>query len=82
MSLVLLEVLIIQILFLTLVVPHIIIKENILPMEESGRLKFVELESASPFSQLDILFVSGHTDKMMIPKIKYKDKIICFVSRI
>jgi len=56
------------------------IKENILPMEESGRLKFVELESASPFSQFDILFVSGHTDKMMIPKIKYKDKIICFVA--
>lgn len=56
------------------------IKENILPMEESGHLKFVELDSASPFSQFDILCVSGHTDKMMIPKIKYKDKIICFVA--
>jgi glyoxylase-like metal-dependent hydrolase (beta-lactamase superfamily II) len=56
------------------------LKENILPMEESGHLNFVDVTMPSPFPQFDILFVSGHTDKMMIPKIKYKDKVICFVA--
>jgi len=56
------------------------LKENILPMEQSGHLSFIDLNSASPFSQFDIFAVSGHTDKMMIPKIKYKDKIICYMA--
>lgn len=55
------------------------LKENILPMQESGNLKFTELNS-SPFSQFDILYVSGHTDKMMVPKIRYKDKVICYMA--
>lgn len=56
------------------------IKENILPMEESGHLKFIATETASPFKQFDIFYSSGHTDKMMIPKIKYKDKEICYMA--
>lgn len=56
------------------------LKENILPMQESGHLKFVNQSSPSPFSSFDIGFVSGHTDKMMIPKIKYKDKVICYMA--
>jgi glyoxylase-like metal-dependent hydrolase (beta-lactamase superfamily II) len=56
------------------------LKENILPMQESGHLNFVEINKPSPFSQFDLTFVSGHTDKMMIPRIKYKDKTICFVA--
>lgn len=55
------------------------LKENILPMQESGHLSFVDI-GKSPFSQFDIYFVSGHTDKMMIPKIKYEDKTICFMA--
>lgn len=55
------------------------LKENILPMQESGHLKFAEMGS-SPFSQFDILYVSGHTDKMMIPKIRYKDHVICYMA--
>jgi len=55
------------------------LKENILPMQESGQLKFVN-QSSSPFSQMDIFVASGHTDQMMIPKIKYKDKTICFMA--
>lgn len=54
------------------------LKENILPMQESGNLKFIE--SKSPFASFDINYVSGHTDKMMIPKIKYKDKTICYMA--
>ncbi|MFN8888173.1 MAG: MBL fold metallo-hydrolase, partial [Cyclobacteriaceae bacterium] len=55
------------------------LKENILPMQESGQLKFVNT-SSSPFSQMDVFVASGHTDQMMIPKIKYKDKTICFMA--
>jgi hypothetical protein len=29
---------------------------------------------------MDIFLASGHTDRMMIPKIKYKDKTICFMA--
>jgi glyoxylase-like metal-dependent hydrolase (beta-lactamase superfamily II) len=55
------------------------LKENILPIEESGHLHFTEA-GKSPFNQFDILFVSGHTDKMMIPKIRYKDRTVCFMA--
>jgi glyoxylase-like metal-dependent hydrolase (beta-lactamase superfamily II) len=56
------------------------LKENILPMQESGQLEFIDLEKPSPFAQFDIFYASGHTDKMMIPKIKYRGKTICFVT--
>ncbi|MEO7991316.1 MAG: MBL fold metallo-hydrolase [Chryseolinea sp.] len=56
------------------------LKENILPMKESGQLKFTNAALLSEFSQFDIFYASGHTDKMMIPKIKYKDKVICFMA--
>jgi glyoxylase-like metal-dependent hydrolase (beta-lactamase superfamily II) len=54
--------------------------ENILPMKESGHLKFIDQEIRSPFKNMEILYVSGHTDKMMIPKIKYKGHTICFMA--
>ncbi|MBL0743453.1 MBL fold metallo-hydrolase [Chryseolinea lacunae] len=56
------------------------IKENILPMEQSGQLKFVDPAVSSPFSSFDLFYASGHTDKMMIPKIKYKNHVICFMA--
>lgn len=56
------------------------LKENILPMEESGHLKLIDPAGPSPFSQFDITYVSGHTDKMMIPRIRYKDRTICFMA--
>lgn len=56
------------------------LKENILPIQESGQLKFTSPNEASPFSQFDIFYASGHTDKMMIPMIRYKDKTICFMA--
>ncbi|HEY5749770.1 MAG TPA: MBL fold metallo-hydrolase [Chryseolinea sp.] len=56
------------------------LKENILPMRESGHLKFVDIHAPSPFSSFDIHCVSGHTDKMMIPMIRYKNKVICFMA--
>lgn len=58
------------------------LKENILPMKESGQLKFIlEKEGhSSPFDFMEIFYASGHTDKMMIPKIKYKQHTVCFMA--
>ena len=56
------------------------LKENILPMEQSGHLEFVDLNEASPFSQFDIHTADGHTDKQMLPKIRYKDHTIVFMA--
>jgi glyoxylase-like metal-dependent hydrolase (beta-lactamase superfamily II) len=56
------------------------LKENIFPMEESGQLKFIDIQTESPFKQFQIFYASGHTDKMMIPKIQYKNYVICYVA--
>jgi glyoxylase-like metal-dependent hydrolase (beta-lactamase superfamily II) len=64
------------------------LKENILPIEESGRLKFIEvaepnktkLAETSFTENISVRFVSGHTEAMMLPQIKYKDKIIVFMA--
>ena len=59
-------------------------KENILPMQESGQLKFIKRQGGAyqDSSELDfgILFVDGHTDKQMIPHIKYQDKTLVFMA--
>ncbi len=54
--------------------------ENILPMKKSGQLEFIQPTEESPFSQFNIFFASGHTDKMMIPMIRYKGKTVCYVA--
>ena len=60
------------------------LKENILPMQESGHLKFINREGGAyqENSELDfgILFVDGHTDKQMIPHIKYQGKTLVFMA--
>ena len=56
------------------------LKENLLPMQESGHLNFVSLDQPSPFPQFDVITVDGHTDKQMLPKIRYKDKTIVFMA--
>lgn len=56
------------------------LKENIHPMQESGQLQFLDITHESPFSQFNIFFASGHTDKMMIPMVRYKERIICFMA--
>jgi len=63
------------------------LKENIMPMEESGHLKFTKLpqnpsEDILKNSALgfDIFFANGHTEKQMIPMINYKGKTICFMA--
>lgn len=57
--------------------------ENILPIQESGQLKFVERSgtySTAVFPNIDLLFVDGHTESMMIPHIHYQGKTIVFMA--
>jgi len=55
------------------------LKENILPIKESGQLKFIE-KGSTPFDNIDFIHVDGHTEQMMLPVIKYKDKKIVFAA--
>ena len=52
--------------------------ENILPLKYSGRLNLIN-DNEKPLG-FDILTVSGHTEKMMLPFLSYKNKTIVFVS--
>ncbi len=74
------------------------LKENILPIEESGQLQFIKhwfdnngnpgwhvtIDNklpATPFTEnISIRFVSGHTESMMLPQIKYKGKTIVYMA--
>lgn len=59
------------------------LSENILPIQESGQLKFIERKDTvtrNVFNQMDVLFVDGHTDSMMIPHVKYQGKTIAFMA--
>lgn len=59
------------------------LSENILPIQDSGQLKFVERTgdfTKNVFPNFDVLFVDGHTESMMIPHIQYKGKTIVFMA--
>ena len=67
------------------------LKDNILPIKESGQLKFISTPDAAfdaagklmsvPFTEkISIRFVNGHTDKMMLPQIRYKDQTIVYMA--
>ncbi len=69
------------------------LKENILPIEQSGQLKFIDVVNSelslvngvhpvpSPFSKdVSVLFANGHTNAMMLPVIKYKEKTIVYMA--
>ena len=59
------------------------LSENILPIQESGQLKFIERTgdfTKNVFENFDVLFVDGHTESMMIPHITYQNKTIVFMA--
>ncbi|MBC7829552.1 MAG: MBL fold metallo-hydrolase [Chitinophagaceae bacterium] len=67
------------------------LKENILPIRESGQLKFIPAPShritgneplpGTTFSNnISIRFVNGHTEVMMLPQIVYNNKTIVFMA--
>lgn len=58
--------------------------ENLLPMQESGQLKFIKKDEGAYLKKSElgfgILFVDGHTDKQMLPHINYKGKTLVFTA--
>ncbi|TVP44640.1 MAG: MBL fold metallo-hydrolase [Mongoliibacter sp.] len=56
------------------------LKENILPIQESGQLQFLSLDKNQFFDGFDFFTADGHTDKQMIPKIKYKGHTLVFAA--
>jgi len=57
------------------------LKENILPIEQTGQLKFIDISDETPFTDnIKIRFMNGHTEAMMLPQINYKNKIIVFMA--
>ncbi|HMO62170.1 MAG TPA: MBL fold metallo-hydrolase [Ferruginibacter sp.] len=68
------------------------LKENILPIQQSGRLQLVPVSDADPLangyrtipsgisSHLSFIIVNGHTGAMMLPVIQYRDKTIVYMA--
>lgn len=66
------------------------LKENILPIQASGQLKFLDVParantdlqlSSTTFSEnISVRFVSGHTEAMMLPQIRYGNKTVVFMA--
>lgn len=55
--------------------------ENILPIQESGRLKFIEVTEGVRFSDhITLRFVHGHTSAMMLPQITFADQTLVYVA--
>ncbi len=60
------------------------LSENLMPIQESGRLCFIETPKTSFDSDcglgFGVLFVNGHTEKQMIPHISYRGKTLVFMA--
>lgn len=57
------------------------LKENILPIKESGRLQFIDTTDGIAFTKnIQVRFVKGHTESMMLPQIKFKEHTIVFMA--
>ena len=57
--------------------------ENILPIQESGHLKFIDLQGAVPdaLPQFgEIIRADGHTEKMMVPLMEYRGRKLAFMA--
>ncbi|WP_405384822.1 MBL fold metallo-hydrolase [Maribacter sp. LLG6340-A2] len=58
--------------------------ENLIPMQESGHLHFIEGSDSNFMSNsilgFDIRFVDGHTEKQMLPQFTYQEKTIVFMA--
>jgi glyoxylase-like metal-dependent hydrolase (beta-lactamase superfamily II) len=56
------------------------LKENILPIQESGQLKFISEGSNEIHPDIAIKTVNGHTESMIIPHINYKDRTVVYMA--
>ena len=55
------------------------LKENINPIRESGQLNFITNNSLDQIG-FNVLFMDGHTEKQMLPKLSYQGKTIIFMA--
>ncbi len=55
------------------------LKENINPIKESGQLNFIHRNAIDQIG-FNVLFMDGHTEKQMLPKITYQGKTIVFMA--
>ncbi len=57
------------------------LKENILPIQESGQLQFLPVSEGASFNEnISLTFAHGHTDAMMLPVINYKERTIIYMA--
>ena len=60
------------------------LSENLMPIQESGQLCFIDTPKTSFASDcglgFGVLFVNGHTEKQMIPHISYRGKTLVFMA--
>ena len=57
------------------------LKDNILPIQESGQLKFIDSKDDVTFTDnISVKFAYGHTEAMMLPLINYKGRQILYMA--
>ncbi len=56
------------------------LKENILPMQETGALHFTDKEENAFGDAVELLYANGHTEKMIMPKIKQGENTYLFIA--
>jgi glyoxylase-like metal-dependent hydrolase (beta-lactamase superfamily II) len=55
------------------------LKENINPIKESGQLNFIGKNALEQIG-FEVLYMDGHTEKQMLPKLTYQGKTIVFMA--
>ena len=55
------------------------LKENIQPIKENGQLNFIQKNTTNQLG-FEVLFMDGHTEKQMLPKIQYQGKTLVFMA--
>ena len=60
------------------------LKENLLPIEAAGQLRFLRdntkvVQQASDFN-FEVFYADGHTEKQMLPMIQYQGKTLVFMG--
>ena len=55
------------------------LKENILPIQESGQMKYFD-ENTKILEGLSFIEVNGHTEAMMLPKLNYNGNTLLFMA--
>ena len=56
------------------------LRENIIPIQESGQLKFLSPQQSDLTDNVSVRFTYGHTDAMMLPQVTYKGKTILYAA--